>query len=216
MSPNHIIFLLIFFFIIPLISQIISKIKSQSKFSKTLEFFSRNLKLTYIENDLSYDTEANNSFLSLILKKYKEINDKKIINKCKFSLLKFYLLEISVLLPCLCTANLYFKFVKMDIIFSLLSLPFAALCIFPFYIYIRFVQPRETWTRHSKIAALLETEFYSYIYHRGIYQTIAFSPLQISTFENRILDIFSKNIANFSENMKKHTEADNSFKNIKL
>lgn len=216
MSPNHIIFLLIFFFIIPLISQIISKIKSQSKFSKTLEFFSRNLKLTYIENDLSYDTEANNSFLSLILKKYKEINDKKIINKCKFSLLKFYLLEISVLLPYLCTANLYFKFVKMDIIFSLLSLPFAALCIFPFYIYIRFVQPRETWTRHSKIAALLETEFYSYIYHRGIYQTIAFSPLQISTFENRILDIFSKNIANFSENMKKHTEADNSFKNFKL
>lgn len=78
MSPNHIIFLLIFFFIIPLISQIISKIKSQSKFSKTLEFFSRNLKLTYIENDLSYDTEANNSFLSLILKKYKEINDKKL------------------------------------------------------------------------------------------------------------------------------------------
>ena len=82
--------------------------------------------------------------------------------------------------------------------------------------YIRFVQSRETWTRHSKTTALLEAEFYSYIYHRGVYQTIASSPVQIYTFENRILNIFSNNIAIFSENMKKHTETENSFKNFKI
>ena len=202
--------------IIPFIKLQNEKRKCISELSKTTHDFSQNLKATYKKNDSSYDTESDNSCLSQILKKYKEINNKKITNKCKFSLLTIYVVEISILLPCLCIANLYFKFIEVNTMLSLLKSPFVLLCIFPFLMYIRFVQPRETWTRHSKTTALLEAEFYSYIYHRGVYQTIASSPVQIYTFENRILNIFSNNIAIFSENMKKHTETENSFKNFKI
>ena len=202
--------------IIPFIKLHNSKQKSLSELSKTKYDFSQNLKSTYKKNDSSYDTESENSCLAQILKKYTEINEKKIINKYKFSLLTIYVLETSILLPCLCIINLYFKFIKIDVMLSLLKSPFVLLCIFPFFMYIRFVQPRETWTRHSKTAALLEKEFYSYIYHRDAYQNIASSSIQIYTFENIVLNIFSENIMNFSENMKKHTETENSFKNFQL
>ena len=72
--------------IIPFIKLHNSKQKSLSELSKTKYDFSQNLKSTYKKNDSSYDTESENSCLAQILKKYTEINEKKIINKYKFSL----------------------------------------------------------------------------------------------------------------------------------
>lgn len=213
---SFLLILLLLAIIIPFIKLQRSKKNSISKLSETTDDFSQNLKSTYQKNDSSYDTESDNSYLFQILKIYKEINSKKIINKYKFSLLTIYILETSILLPCLCIVNLYFKFIKIDIMLSLLKSPFVLLCIFPFFMYIKFVQPRETWTRHSNTVALLEIEFYNYIYHLSDYHNIDFSPYQITFFENRISSIFSKNITSFSQNMKKHIESENSFKNFKL
>lgn len=208
--------ILLLVIIIPFIKLQFSKRKSMSNLSRTINNFSVKLKSTYKKNDSSYDTESDNSYLFQILKTYKEINKKKIINKCKFSLLTIYMLETSILLPCFCIINLYFKLIKANIMLSLLKSPFILLCIFPFFLYIKFVQPRETWTRHSKTAALLEVEFHNYIYHLSDYHTIDSSPYQIAFFENRVSNIFSENIKNFSENMKIHTKSENSFKNFKL
>lgn len=175
-----------------------------------------NLKSTYQKNtNLDNTPQPDILYLTHIFNLYKQIIHKKLINKFKFSLLKTLIVEVSILLPCICIANLHFKFIAVDDMIKLLKSPFIILCLIPFFMYIKFGQPRETWSRHSHTVSLLEIEFYSFIYDIGNYSNLTCDPSKINYFENQILDIFSNNVTRFANNMKEHVKSEISLSTFK-
>ena len=81
--------------------------------------------------------------------------------------------------------------------------------LLPILIYLNFQQPRESWTRFSTLKSKLELEMYSFMYSLNDYALMADGKEKITFFQNRITAIFSSNITQYDQNMKKHVDREN-------
>lgn len=214
----YILFIIIFFIIIPYIT-----LFSLSLTEKIITIFIQNFhnKNFFAEQPISYNqlnsvykynfaSESQLKFLKIICFEYNFICNEYIKNKRRFNYSKILLAFLSCIFPILVILNLrFFHFITFNQTMTLLKSPFIIFLLLPVLIYLNFQQPRESWTRFSTLKSKLELEMYSFMYSLNDYALMADGKEKITFFQNKITAIFSSNITQFDQNMKKHVDREN-------